>query len=266
MTEQFERLKSALAERYAIEREIGSGGMATVYLAKDQRHGRDVAVKVLKPELALAVGPDRFLREIQITAGLEHPHILTLIDSGNADGFLYYVMPFIQGETLRDRMNTEGQLPMEDALRISREVADALDFAHERGVVHRDIKPDNILISGGHAAVMDFGIARAADVSDASGAQRMTETGLLLGTPAYMSPEQVAGDRELDGRSDIYSLACVLFEMLTGRPPFTGPTAQAVMTKRFVEPVPKIGKLRDQVPPSVEQAILKAMAPEPAER
>ena len=266
MTDLFERLKSALDERYAIEREIGSGGMATVYLAEDRRHGRPVAVKVLRPELALAVGQERFLREIRITAGLEHPHILTLIDSGSADGFLYYVMPFIQGETLRDRMDTEGQLPLDDALRISREVADALDFAHEHGVVHRDIKPDNILISGGHAAVMDFGIARAADVSDASGAQRMTETGLVMGTPAYMSPEQVAGDRELDGRSDIYSLACVLFEMLTGRPPFTGPTAQAVMTKRFVEPVPKISKLRDQVPPSVENAILKAMAPEPAER
>ena len=219
MPETLALLTSALADRYAIERELGAGGMATVYLAEDLKHHRKVAVKVLRPELAAAIGPERFLREITITAQLNHPHILPLLDSGEENGFLYYVRPYMQGESLRDLLNREKQLSVDDAVKLAREVADALNSAHRRDVVHRDIKPENILIEDGHAVVADFGIARAID---AAGSEQLTETGLAIGTPFYMSPEQASGSRDLDGRSDIYALGCVLYEMLAGQPPFTG--------------------------------------------
>ncbi len=208
------RLQQALADRYTIEREVGHGGMAVVYLAQDLKHHRPVAIKVLRPELAYAIGPERFLREIEIAARLSHPHILPLHDSGNADGVLYYVMPYVEGETLRDRLKREGKLGVEEAVRITSEMADALGYAHQAGLVHRDIKPENILIQAGHAVVSDFGIARAVS---AAGTDKLTETGIAVGTPAYMSPEQSLGDSGLDARSDVYSLGCVLFEMLTGR-------------------------------------------------
>ncbi|MDO8666603.1 MAG: serine/threonine-protein kinase, partial [Gemmatimonadales bacterium] len=214
-----ERLTSALADRYAVERELGAGGMATVYLARDLRHDRHVALKVLRPELAAILGGDRFLKEIRLTANLQHPHILSLFDSGEADGLVYYVMPYVEGESLRDRLTREKQLPVEDAVRIAREVADALEYAHQQGVVHRDIKPENILLHGGHAMVADFGIALA--VSSVGGT-RMTETGMSLGTPHYMAPEQAMGEREITPKADVYALGCVLYEMLTAEPPFVG--------------------------------------------
>ena len=223
MTDLLERFRSAIAERYSIERELGQGGMAWVYLAHDTKHRRPVAIKVLRPELGEAIGADRFMREIEIAARLTHPHILPLHDSGEAAGLLYYVMPFIEGESLRDRLQREVQLPLDDALKITREIADALAYAHACGVVHRDVKPENILLKSGHAFIADFGIARA--VSSA-GEDKLTVTGMSLGTPAYMSPEQVEGG-QIDGRSDLYSLACVLFEALAGEPPFRGPNAQA---------------------------------------
>ena len=213
MADLLERLKAALADRYAIEREIGAGGMATVYLAEDLKHHRKVAVKVLRSELAASLGAERFLREIEIAANLTHPHILGLFDSGEADGFLFYVMPYIEGETLRDRMNREGQLPLDDALQITREVAAALSYAHSHDVIHRDIKPENVLLSAGEAVVADFGIAQA--ITEAGG-EHLTETGISIGTPAYVSPEQATGDQKLGGRSDVYSLGCVLYEMLAG--------------------------------------------------
>src|SRR3989454_4444926 len=224
----FAQLQAALADRYAIERELGRGGMATVYLAQDLKHHRKVAIKVLKPELAAALGPERFLQEIEIAAGLTHPHILPLYDSGEATGLLYYVMPYVEGETLRNRLDGAGQLPLAEAVQITREVADALSHAHSHDVVHRDIKPENILLEAGHAVVSDFGIARAIT---AAGGEELTGTGIAVGTPAYMSPEQSAGSRELDGRSDIYSLGCVLYEMLAGHPPFLGATAQEVLAR-----------------------------------
>jgi serine/threonine protein kinase len=217
-----------LSGRYRVDRELGSGGMATVYLAQDLKHQRTVAVKILRPELAASLGTDRFLREIQITAGLDHPHILPVHDSGEADGSLYYVMPYVEGESLRDRMTREGQLPIEDAVRIAREVADALAAAHRRNIVHRDIKPENILLSENHARVADFGIARAITVA---GGARLTSAGVAIGTPAYMSPEQAMGSEQIDGRSDIYALGCVLYEMLAGEPPHSGPTAQSILGK-----------------------------------
>ena len=257
------RLRTALAERYAIERELGRGGMATVYLAHDRKHDRPVAVKVLRPELAASLGPARFLQEIKFAAGLAHPHILPLHDSGDADGFLYYVMPFVQGESLRDRLTREPQLPLEEALQIAGAIADALGYAHSRDVLHRDIKPENILFVAGHATLSDFGIARAIT---AAGGEKLTETGMALGTPAYMSPEQASGETQLDARSDVYSLGCVLFEMLAGEPPFTGPTAQAIMAKRFMEPARELSRVRETVPQGVSQAVRRALARVPADR
>ncbi len=263
MADLLERLKAALADRYAIEREIGAGGMATVYLAEDLKHHRKVAVKVLRPELAASLGAERFLREIEIAANLTHPHILGLFDSGEADGFLFYVMPYIEGETLRDRMNREGQLPLDDALQITREVAAALSYAHSHDVIHRDIKPENVLLSAGEAVVVDFGIARA--ITEAVG-EHLTETGISIGTPAYMSPEQATGDQKLDGRSDVYSLGCVLYEMLAGEPPYTGPNAQAIVAKKLSEPVPSLRVVRETVPAEIQHVVTKALAKSPADR
>ena len=265
-------LAAALADRYRLERELGQGGMATVYLAEDLKHRRKVAVKVLRPELAAALGPDRFLREIETTASLRHPNILPLYDSGatgarggGAEGqsFLYYVMPYVEGESLRDRLNREKQLPIAEALLIAREVADALGYAHSRGVIHRDIKPENILLERGHAIVADFGIARAAS---AAGGGRLTQTGMAIGTPVYMSPEQSVGEADLDGRSDLYSLGSVLYEMLAGEPPYTGTTAQAIVAKRFREPVPQISTLRQTVPPGLEATLTRVLAKSPVDR
>ncbi len=263
MMELLDRLQQALADRYRIERELGRGGFATVFLAIDLKHQREVALKVLHPELALALGSQRFLREIATAARFRHPHILPLHDSGEADGLLYYVMPFIEGESLRQRLAREQQLSLEEALQITREAADALGYAHGLGVVHRDVKPENILFEAGHAIVTDFGIARAVS---AAGTAKLTETGLAVGTPAYMSPEQAAGDPALDGRSDVYSLACVLYEMLAGAPPFAGPTPQAVLASQIADPVPSLRTLRPAVPPGVERAIEKALAKAAGER
>jgi serine/threonine-protein kinase len=257
-----ERLRIALADRYAIEREIGRGGMATVFLAKDLRHGRSVAMKVLHPELA-SIGFERFQREIGVVAGLTHPNILPLHDSGEADGLLYYVMPYVDGESLADRLHREQQLPLDDALRIARQVAGALSYAHERGVIHRDIKPDNILLADGEVLVADFGIARVTDWADE---EALTATGVAVGTPAYMSPEQGSADESLDARTDIYSLGCVLYEMLIGEPPFGGPSVQVVLRRHAVERVPGLRTVRDTIPDSVEQAVTKAMAKLPVDR
>jgi serine/threonine protein kinase len=237
--------------------------MATVYLAEDLKHHRPVAVKVLHPELGAVLGGERFLREIELSARLTHPHILPLHDSGNADGFLFYVMPYVEGESLRDRLTREKQLPLDDALRIAREVADALSYAHARGVIHRDIKPENILLESGHAVVADFGIARA--VSAAGGA-RLTETGLAVGTPQYMSPEQAAASGDLDGRCDLYSLGCVLYEMLAGHPPFQGSTAQELLARHATDPMPPLRTGRTTIPEGVEAAVAKALAKVPADR
>ena len=263
MTDLLDRLKKALADRYAIDREIGSGGMATVYLAEDLKHGRQVAIKVMRPELAASIGAERFLREIRISAQLNHPNILTLIDSGEADGLLYYAMPYVEGESLRERLTREQQLPLEEAVRTTQEVSDGLSYAHSMGVVHRDIKPENILLSGGHAVITDFGIARA--VTEAGG-EKLTETGIAVGTPAYMSPEQASGVGKLDGRSDIYSLACVLFEMLSGDPPFTGSSSQALMARHAMDPVPSVRTVRSTVSECVDSAINRALAKHPADR
>ena len=257
------RLTAALADRYRIERELGAGGMATVYLAHDLKHDRDVAIKVLHPELGAALGGERFLSAIKTTAKLQHPHILPLLDSGDADGLLYYVMPLATGETLRARLERERQLPIDDALRIAREVADALGAAHALGIIHRDIKPENILLQGGHAIVADFGIALA--VQSAGGA-RMTQTGLSLGTPQYMSPEQAMGERVIDARADIYALGAVTYEMLTGDPPFTGNSVQAIVAKVMNERPAPPRVLRDTVPPRVEAAVMRALAKLPADR
>jgi serine/threonine-protein kinase len=263
MPDQLDKLTTALSDRYRIERELGAGGMATVYLAEDLKHKRKVAVKVLRPELAAAVGHDRFLREITTTANLRHPHILPLYDSGDADGFLFYVMPYVEGESLQTRLAREKQLPLEDALQIAREVADALSYAHAHDVVHRDIKPDNIMLESGHAVVADFGIARAVD---AAGGEALTQTGIAVGTPVYMSPEQAAGQADVDGRSDLYSLGCVLYEMLGGQPPFTGATVESLVHQHvMVDPAP-ITNLRPAVPPPVVAALARALAKTPADR
>src|SRR3989441_6524317 len=257
------RLEEALAGRHRLERELGHGGMGVVFLATDVKHDRKVALKVLRPELSQSIGADRFLREIRITAQLNHPNILTLIDSGHAAEFMYYVLPYVDGESLRDRLTREKELPVDEALRITRETADALAYAHEAGVVHRDIKPENILFEAGHAVVADFGIAQAG--SEAGGG-RLTESGLIVGTPAYMSPEQAMSSGSVDARSDIYSLACVLYEMLAGAPPFGGPTPHAIIARKSMEPVPGLRIVRDTVPPAVEAAIVRALAKTPADR
>ncbi|HWP37372.1 MAG TPA: protein kinase [Gemmatimonadales bacterium] len=266
MNDVAQRLFAALADRYHVERELGAGGMATVYLAHDLRHNRKVAIKVLRPELAAALGPERFLREIETTAHLRHPHILPLYDSGRAGApaeFLFYVMPFVEGESLRDRLRRETRLPLDDALQIAREVADALSYAHSRGVIHRDIKPENILLEGGHAVVADFGIARAVD--EAAGS-RLTQTGVAIGTPAYMSPEQATGEPDVDARTDLYALGCVLYEMLAGEPPFTGPTPHAILARRLTEPPRPIRPVRSTVPEAVERALLRALERVSADR
>ncbi len=262
MANQLDGIRRALADRYAIERELGHGGMATVYLARDLRHDRRVAIKVLRPELASAVGDERFLREIRLTAQFNHPHVLPLLDSGQCDDFLYYVMPYVEGESLRDRLRREKQLRIEDAVQIAREVADALDYAHRHDVVHRDIKPENILLHEHHAVVADFGIARAISVA---GGEQLTTTGLAVGTPQYMSPEQASGE-ELDGRSDVYALACVLYEMLAGEPPFTGATAQSVVHQQLsVEPA-RVTTKRPGVSVELAETIHRALAKVAADR
>ncbi len=262
-----DHLRSALAGRYTVERELGQGGMATVYLAGDLKHHRPVAIKVLRPELGFALGAERFLREIQTTAALRHPNILPLYDSGatdpGPDGLLYYVMPLVEGESLRARLDRDHQLPLDEALRIATEVAAALGYAHGRGIIHRDIKPDNILLENGRAIVADFGIARAVTTD---GGTALTQTGMALGTPVYMSPEQGMGESVLDGRTDQYALGCVLYEMLAGEPPYTGASAQAIVAKRLMEPVPKIRTIRDTVPESVAGALSRALAKSPADR
>jgi serine/threonine protein kinase/tetratricopeptide (TPR) repeat protein len=263
MRESATAFQNGIAERYVVERELGRGGMATVYLACDRKHDRKVALKVLLPELAASLGAERFLREIQLAAGLTHPHILPVYDSGEVDGLLYYVMPFIEGESLRQRLARERRLPPGVAVGIAREVAEALDYSHRRGIVHRDVKPENVLLHDGHALVSDFGIARA--LSDRGPSPTITATGMFVGTPAYMSPEQAAGDREVDGRSDLYSLGCVLYEMLAGEPPFTGATAQAVIAKRFTQPAPPL-RPRADVPSAIEQMVKRLLATAPGDR
>jgi hypothetical protein len=262
MTDPSPGLTAAIAERYRVERALGAGGMANVYLAHDLRHDRKVALKVLRAELAAAIGAERFLREIRTTANLQHPHILGLLDSGQTDGQLWYTMPFVDGESLRDRLIRETQLPVRDAIQIAQEVADALDYAHRHGIIHRDIKPENILLHDGRALVADFGIALAAG----SGGPRMTETGLSLGTPQYMSPEQAMGEREITARSDVYALGCVLYEMLLGHPPFTGPSAQAIIAGVLTGEPRSLVQERRSVPPHVEAAVLQALEKLPADR
>jgi serine/threonine-protein kinase len=256
-------LSNALADRYRIERELGTGGMAIVYLAHDLKHDRRVALKVLRHELAAVIGGARFLAEIKLTANLQHPHILPLHDSGEADGTVFYVMPYVEGETLRHRLDREKQLPIDDAVRIARQVAGALDYAHRHNVIHRDIKPENILLHDGQALVADFGIALAAANM---GASRMTETGMSLGTPKYMSPEQAMGERSLDGRTDVYALGCVVYEMLTGEPPFTGPTAQSIVARVMTDTPRQLRLQRQTIPPHVEAAVSRALEKLPADR
>jgi len=261
MDAALERVRTALAARYRVERELGQGGMATVYLAQELKHTRPVAIKVLRPELATALGVERFVREIHIATGLTHPHILPVFDSGEQGGLLYYVMPYIEGRTLRGRLQRETQLSIDEAVRITADVVDALAYAHSRNVIHRDIKPENILFSGGRPVVADFGIALAIS---AARLDPLTEAGMLVGTPVYMSPEHATGD--VDGRSDIYSVGCVLYEMLTGAPPFTGPTPQAVLARHAVDPVPPVRTVRATVPEALERLVLRALAKSPADR
>jgi TolB-like protein/tRNA A-37 threonylcarbamoyl transferase component Bud32 len=261
--DQLQRLRTALADRYAIERELGAGGMATVYLAQDLKHDRKVAVKVLRPELAAALGPDRFPREIRILARLQHPHILPLLDSGEADGFLFYTMPFVDGESLRERVDRDGALPVPEAVRIIREVADALAAAHAAGVLHRDIKPGNVMLSGRHALVMDFGVAKA--VSDAGG-EKMTTIGVAVGTPTYMSPEQATGVEHIDARSDIYALGLLAYELLTGKTPFQGKTAQAMLSAQVLEKPKPVTDVRVAVSPSLGEFVMRCLEKAPEDR
>jgi serine/threonine protein kinase/tetratricopeptide (TPR) repeat protein len=258
-----DRLRAALSDSYVIDRELGKGGMATVYLAQDGKHERLVALKVLHPDLAASLGPDRFLREIKLAARLNHPHILALHDSGDADGFLYYVMPYIEGESLRERLDRQQQFNIDEAIHHGRAIASALDYAHRQGIVHRDIKPENVMLYEGEAMVMDFGIAKALS---AAGPETLTQTGMMIGTPAYVSPEQAAGETNLDGKSDQYSLACVIYEMLSGERPFSGATPQAVMAKRFTEMPKPLRSIRSSIPESVEKAVSRAMSTDAAAR
>jgi len=269
VTDPADRLRTALADRYRLDGQLGRGGMALVFRAWDLRHDRPVALKLLRPELAAGIGAERFLREIRVSARLQHPHILPLLDSGEVPGdggaapLLWYAMPLVEGESLRERLRRSGQQPLADALRWTAELADALANAHAHGVVHRDIKPENVLLSAEHALLADFGVARALETS---ASDRLTETGLALGTPAYMSPEQSLGDATLDGRSDLYSLGCVLYELLTGEPPYTGPTAQAIVAKRLTDPIPSARRLREVVPPAVDEILQRLLAKSPADR
>jgi len=273
MQDRLERLQATLGTGYRLERELGHGGMATVYVAHDLRHDRPVALKVLRSELAASLGPERFQREIRLAGRLQHPHILTVLDSGAGDELFWYTMQLVEGESLRARLQREAQLPVDEAVRLTCEVADALDYAHRHGVLHRDIKPENILLSGNqphdpgmvgdHALVTDFGVARTIE---AAAGDKLTETGLILGTPAYMSPEQASGETALDARSDVYALGCVLYEMLAGEPPFQGRTAQVIAAKRLTSPIPSVRQVRDAVPTGVEAALLRALAKLPADR
>jgi TolB-like protein/tRNA A-37 threonylcarbamoyl transferase component Bud32 len=258
-----ERLQAAFSGQYEISGEVGSGGMATVYLAKDLKHDRQVAIKVLRPELAAALGPDRFPREIRIVAQLQHPHVLPLHDSGETAGFLYYVMPFVDGESLRAKVEREGQLPVHDAVRILREVADALAYAHGRGVMHRDIKPDNVMLSGRHALVMDFGVAKA--VSNAAG-DKLTTVGVAVGTPTYMSPEQATGEAHIDHRSDIYALGILAYELLAGAPPFTGKTAQSILSSHVLDKPKELSAVRTAVSPGLSSLVMRCLEKNPADR
>ena len=262
MTDLRDQLQTSLGAAYTVGRELGRGGMATVYFATDVRHDRPVALKVLHPDLGVSLGAERFQREIKLAARLQHPHILTVHDSGEASGLLWFTMPFIEGESLRDRLRREGQLPVADAVRIAREAADALEYAHQHGVVHRDIKPENILLTSGHALVADFGIARALRGGDS----QLTGTGLAIGTPTYMSPEQATGERELDARTDVYALGCVLYELLAGEPPFTGPSAQVILVRTLTETARPLYTFRAAVPTALDAVIAKAMAKSPADR
>src|SRR5512140_1687928 len=262
-TTSADKLRDSLAGTYTIDRELGRGGMATVFLAQDTKHERVVAVKVLHPDLAASLGTDRFLREIKLAARLNHPHILPLFDSGEADGFLYYVMPYVEGETLRERLDRDRQLPIQEAVNHAQAIASALDYAHRQGIVHRDIKPENVMLYEGMATVMDFGIAKAVS---AAGSETLTQTGMMIGTPAYVSPEQAAGEINLDGRSDQYSLACMLYEMIAGERPFSGNTPQSIMAKRFTETPKPLQSVRSSVPPNIDWAVKKAMATESSER
>ncbi len=262
-TSSRERLKIALADRYSVERLLGTGGMATVYLAHDIKHGRKVAIKVLRPELAEALGSKRFLREIGLTARLDHPHIVSVYDSGEADGIVYYVMPYVEGESLRQRLDRMGRLGLGEAVEIVKDVASGLQYAHERQVIHRDIKPENVLLAAGQARVADFGLARALNQA---GGSRLTETGIAVGTPEYMSPEQCIGVTHLDARTDVYALGCLTFEMLTGRPPFSEGPAQTILLQQAKHPPPKLASLRRDLPKNVTRAVDRSLAKNPEAR
>src|SRR5881398_3203965 len=264
MPDTFQRVADALAGRYRIERELGAGGMATVYLAFDLKHHRKVAVKVLRPELAAALGADRFTREIETAAQFQHPHVLPLLDSGEASGFLYYVMPYVEGESLRDRLAQHGELPIHDAVKILVEITDSLAYAHAHGVVHRDIKPDNVLLSSRHALVTDFGVAKA--LSEATGRQQLTTAGIALGTPAYMAPEQAAADPHLDQRVDIYAVGALAYELLTGRPPFIGLTPQEVLAAQVTQAPDPVQHHRPGVPLVLSQVVMQCLAKRAADR